>query len=167
MLIRKNTTEAVPVKIVEERGTYAAQAQSGAYFDVREMPVFLKPVLRDLELLAEREQSGFVWGFLSTKGTELDGYYRFDKDAVSFRKMFKKLRGRLGKSAMERFNELPWRERARFISGSNRLTFGVYTADLCGAYIAVLGSTEQEIAPLAVVKQKAMDHSELSYAQRS
>lgn len=132
------------------KADFAVSRRSAELFELHEVP--FKEVVRKLESTQVYAELGFAWCFLETLGTRMDGYFRYNECAGTFREMFERLEGKDGKDPLDLFNGLPFVERARFIGGNRRLTLGVYNERCGGARISVVDSGEGEEAPVILAK---------------
>ena len=152
-----DTRTRAPAMLLEESADFCASTRRAVLFSLEEVP--FRDAVGALEGSAEYRRRGFSWFFLRDVGTKLDGYFRYLQDGRTFDEAFVQLKrtARNRTDPMEQFSSLPFGERARFVSGTMRLTFGVYREEYAGARIAVVPSWEGEVAPAIMSKGSGAD----------
>ena len=158
-----NKTASDPAYIDHMKLDFNSAQREGMLFGLEELPKFLKTVIGHLENSGTFKENGHVWFYLDTKGTRMDGYYRFNINGKTLEEMFVKLENNESnpREPIDQFDDIAnFKEKARFTSGKQRLTVGIYRDDLGEAYVQIVGSPENEVAPVTVFKNLAVLESE-------
>ena len=141
--------------VLQERGNYDQSMQKGTLLTLEELPKFLKTGIQDLENTEHYKENGYVWFYLSTKGTDKRGFHKFNPDAETVDEMFKKV-------SEKQYYKLPFTERAYFYGGNQPFSVGLVREPDFGVgrvYVGGYGSP-RDVAPVVVVKQQAQAGSE-------
>ncbi len=130
-----------------EHGLGSMQSkEAGMLLSLEELPKFLNGMLKDLENTEHYMKNGYVFFYLATVGTSMNGPYRFDPLAKTLEGMFRPVSER-------EYRNLPFEERARFWPGKHRLSVGIGRSPYVRWHIYVGGCEEPlEMSSVAVVK---------------
>ena len=137
---------SLQVKILEQIANHEQSKQKGQLLSLDELPQFLREHIKDLENTSYYKEKGYVWFYLVTAGTELDGYFKVNQDGKTFEEMLQKV-------SKKEYNNLPFNEKARFWRGNQPLRVGLNRGP-GGGRLGVTGSYSPQLgAPVVVVKQ--------------
>jgi len=146
---RETQTHATAT-VLQEGGNYDQSSRKGTLLTLEELPKFLKTGIKDLENTEHYKENGYVWFYLSTKGTDKRGFHKFNPNAETVDEMFKPV-------SEKQYYDLPFAERAYFYGGNQPLS--VYLdrgPDFDDRRVGVVGfNSPQVVAPVVVVKQQA------------
>ena len=142
----------VTANVLEHWADFAQSKAKGALLTLEELPKFLSSSLKELENTASYKQSGLVWFYLKTTGSQrTDGIlstYKFNREKRTLKEMFTEV------SEIEYIN-LPLSERARFWSGSQHLQVALGRLDVSDVRLDIYGNGWLgNVAPVVVVKQQ-------------
>lgn len=140
---------AATVRILEQKANFEQSKAKGRLLTLDELPEFLSTRMKELEGTESYRQTGYVWFYLGTVGTTMNGAYGFNPTGRTLEEMFKRI-------TEDEYCALPSTDRARFTAGDKPVAVYLRHDEGVGdRRVVVFGDAwVKHVAPVVVVKSE-------------
>ena len=145
---RKQVEIGLTAKVIEQCGNFAQSQEHGTLLTFKNLPQFMQNgLLAGLENTKHYKKEGYVGFYLADVGTKMTGPYRFNSEAKTIGEMFTNV-------SEEKWDKLPFNERAYFYGGYRPLSLYLYRVGRNDRRLNVNGNVSPEdVAPVVVIAQ--------------